>query len=68
MFTFETEIVKKAVTGTIYEPILILFQSHTAIVVSQDPNLNVLLETCKKLPLLILMGEYLNQLSALLFM
>ncbi|KAK6623263.1 hypothetical protein RUM43_009115 [Polyplax serrata] len=60
MFTFETEIVRKAVTGTIYEPILILFQSHTAIAVSQDPKLNVLLETCKKLPLLILMGAVIN--------
>jgi large subunit ribosomal protein L10 len=52
------KIVRMALEGTKYEPVLTLFTSRNFMVFSQDVQVSKLLKLNRKIPQLILMGKY----------
>lgn len=50
---------RSGLTGTIYEPILQFYCSHTKVAVCKEPNLHILVQICKNIRGLILLGNYL---------
>lgn len=54
---YNNYIVKKGLEGTQYEPVLIMYQGHTATVVCPEADLFSLKNILKKIPKFILMGN-----------